>query len=629
MAPAASCGPTSASPARPGLASDGNATILQALPDGAAGISARKRIDTALTSGSLDAVGLHLRAADGAPLWVDARVGRLGDRLLWTLTDVSPTRFLATQARRQGELLDTAQEFGRLGLWERRIPSGEGRWDRHVFGFWGLDPADGTPSFENAIERIHPEDRVKMNYLESTRRAGRYAQRYRVVHPDGRTRWIHSQWEVKNGPSGEPDRAVGIMMDDTEAYDSARALDDVSAQLKMTVELGNISVWRHDLRTQRMYYSYRAFELLQMEPRREGLSIDEVRALIHPDDVPGVLASAEQALQSDQPTDMEARYRRRDGRYRYVMTRRVVERNNRGEPLAFVGVALDVTEAVEHRRNADELARRLEAASQAAGMGLWATARDPQETDWNAQMYVLFDHFTPPRVPDFTEWLTRSVHPDDLARVGTRAHRYLTTGDGPFELEFRTLRRDGSIRWIVMRADRDRSQGNRRRFLGVALDVTDHHATVDALRDASERASLIARYAGIGMWEARLDGSPERWDDQMFHMRGLSPRSGVLSREERMARVHPDDLAQLPRFAHGRRGRHAADVVRIPLADAGRPLGAGSPRARRWSTTTPACRCAASASTGTSPRPSRPSWRASRPRSPSARCRRSRSSSRA
>ena len=528
-----------------GLASDGSATILQALPDGAAGIPARKRIDTALTSGTLDAVGLHLRAADGAPLWVDARVGRLGDRLLWTLTDVSPTRFLATQARRQGELLDTAQEFGRLGLWERRIPSGEGRWDRHVFGFWGLDPADGTPSFENAIERIHPEDRVRMNYLESTRRAGRYAQRYRVVHPDGRTRWIHSQWEVKNGPNGEPDRAVGIMMDDTEAYDSARALDDVSAQLKMTVELGNISVWRHDLRTQRMYYSDRAFELLQMEPRREGLSIDEVRALIHPDDVPGVLASAEQALHSDQPTDMEARYRRRDGSYRYVMTRRVVERNSRGEPLAFVGVALDVTEAVEHRRNADELARRLEAASQAAGMGLWATARDPRETDWNAQMYALFDHFTPPRVPDFTEWLTRSVHPDDLARVGARAHRYLTTGDGPYEIEFRTLRRDGSVRWIVMRADRDRSQGNRRRFLGVALDVTDHHATVDALRDASERASLIARYAGIGMWEARLDGSPERWDDQMFHMRGLSPRSGVLSREERMARVHPDDLAQL------------------------------------------------------------------------------------
>ncbi|MDQ2733695.1 MAG: PAS domain-containing protein, partial [Pseudomonadota bacterium] len=497
-----------------GLAADGSAALLDATPRGAAGTTSRTRLAAALSEGRLDIVGLQLQAADRAALWVDARARRLGVRMLWTFTDVSPTRFLATQARRQGELLDTAQEFGRLGLWERRIPSGEGRWDRHVFGFWGLDPADGTPSFTDAIARIHPEDRAKMNYVESTHRAGRYAQRYRVIHADGRTRRIHSQWEVKNGPNGEPDRAVGIMMDDTEAYASARALDDVSAQLKMAVELGNIAIWRHDLRSQRMYYSDRAFDLLQMPARPEGLSIAEVRALIHPDDLPGVLESAEQALHSDQPTDMEARYRRSDGTWRYVMTRRVVERGRDGQPLAFIGVALDVTEAVLHRRHADELARRLEAASQAAGMGLWTTARDPQETDWNAQMYALFDHFQPPTLPSFTEWLTRSVHPDDLSRVGAEAHAFLSAVDGPpLELEFRTLRRDGGVRWIVMRADRDRAQIERRRFLGVAMDVTEHHAAVDALRDASERASLIARYAGIGMWEARLDGSPERWDD--------------------------------------------------------------------------------------------------------------------
>jgi PAS domain S-box-containing protein len=528
-----------------GLAVDGSATLFEALPDGAPGAGAKKRLDEALASGNLDAVGLHLRAADGAALWVDARARRLGLHLIWTLVDVSPTRFLATQARRQGEMLDTAQEFGRLGLWERRIPSGEGRWDRHVFGFWGLDPANGTPSFADAIEHIHPEDRARMNYVESTRQAGRYAQRYRVIQPGGRTRWIHSQWAVKNGPSGQPDRAVGIMMDDTDAYDAASALGDVSAQLKMAVELGNIAIWRHDLRSQRMYYSDRAFDLLQMEVRPEGLSIDEVRALIHPEDLPGVIASAEQALRSDQPTDMEARYRRKDGSFRYVMTRRVVERDADGEPLAFVGVALDVTEAVFDRHHADTLARRLEAASQAAGIGLWTTSDNPPHTDWNAQTFAIFDVFAPPAVPEFSDWLRRGVHPDDRVRVGNAAHTYLTAGDGPFELEFRTIRRDGSVRWVVMRADRDRAVTDQRRFLGVALDVTEHHAAVDALRDASERASLIARYAGIGMWEARLDGSPERWDDQMFHLRGLSPRSGVLSREARMAMVHPDDLPRV------------------------------------------------------------------------------------
>ncbi|HZV92296.1 MAG TPA: PAS domain-containing protein, partial [Caldimonas sp.] len=527
-----------------GLVADGRANLLQAIAGGSAGETTRRRLQAGLDDDGIDATGLRLAGSNGADLWVDARARRVGDQVLWTFTDVTSTRFLANQARRQGELLDTAQEFGRLGVWERKIPSGEGRWDRHVFGFWGLDPAGGTPSFVDAIERIHPEDREKMNYLESTRRAGRYSQRYRVIHPDGRTRWIHSQWEVKNGPAGVPDRAFGVMMDDTEAYEAARALVDVSAQLKMAVELGNIAIWRHDLRTQRMYYSNRAFDLLQMPTRSEGLSIDEVRALIHPEDIPGVIESAERALKSDRPTDMEARYRRKDGSYRYVMTRRVVERDAAGQPIAFVGVALDVTEAVLHRRHADALARRIEAASKAAGIGLWTTSDKPPHTDWNTQTFAIFD-VDPPVVPDFSHWLRRCVHPDDRTRVGNAAHAYLAHGDGPFEIEFRTVRRDGGVRWVVMRADRDRESTDQRRFLGVALDVTDHHAAVDALRAASERATLIASYAGIGMWEGMLDGSPVRWDAQMFHLRGLSPEAAVPSRDERLARVHPDDRQQL------------------------------------------------------------------------------------
>ncbi|MGZ5249460.1 MAG: PAS domain-containing protein [Caldimonas sp.] len=528
-----------------GLPDGGRTNLMRCTPDGAAGESSRQRLAAALAAGRLDPTGLRLRAADGSALWVDARASHFAGRMLWTFSDATATHLLAAQARRQSELLDTAQEFGRLGLWERKIPSGEGRWDRHVFGFWGLDPVAGTPSYEEAIQRIHPDDRAVMTYAESTQRAGRYSQRYRVIHPDGRTRWIHSQWEVKDGPQGVPDRAIGIMMDDTEVYAAARALGDVNAQLKLAVDLGQIAIWRHDLRTERIYYSDRAFELLGLAPRAEGLSVEEVRSYVHPEDLPLVLRSAKEALRSDQPNDVEARYRGSDGRWRYVMTRRVVERDADGRPIAFLGVLLDVTDRIEQRHQADRLARRLEAASRAAGIGLWTTTDDPDETDWNAQMFALFDRCTPPEVPTFGEWLRLCVHPDDRGRVGRESHLYLSAAEGPHEIEFRTLRRDGSVRWIVMRADLDRAASGRRRVLGVAMDVTDQHAALDALRDASERASIIARHAGIGMWEAWLDGSPERWDEQMFHLRGLTPRAQAPDREERMASVHPDDRARV------------------------------------------------------------------------------------
>ncbi|HEY4956229.1 MAG TPA: PAS domain-containing protein, partial [Caldimonas sp.] len=437
-------------------------TLLDFTPPGASGSEGRLSFARMLSSQGPDAGTIELRGVAGESFWVEVHSARFGARILWTLTDVTRARVLATRAARQDELLDTAQEFGRLGIWEREIPSGEGRWDQHVFGFWGIDPAEGTPNYSDAIQRIHPEDRARMLYAESTRRAGRYAQRYRVIHPDGKTRWIHSQWEVRNGPRGTPNRALGVMMDDTEAYDAARALSDVNAQLKMAVDLGKIAIWRHDLRTGRMHYSDLAYELLGMAPRAEGLSIDEVRSFIHPDDIPMVLASAQQALASSEPTDMEARYRRADGSWRYVLTRRVVERDGAGRPVAFLGVALDMTERVEHLRHAEELARRLDAASRAAGVGIWTSTAEPGEVDWNAQMFALFDRYQPPTPPTFKRWISECVHPGDRERVAREARAYFESGDQPFEVELRSLRKDGSVRWIVLRADVDRIHTDRR-----------------------------------------------------------------------------------------------------------------------------------------------------------------------
>ncbi|MGZ8261101.1 MAG: PAS domain-containing protein, partial [Caldimonas sp.] len=139
-------------------------------------------------------------------------------------------------------------------------------------------------------------------------------------------------------------------------------------------------------------------------------------------------------------------------------------------------------------------------------------------------------------------WLRDSVHAGDRQRVGQRVHAHFISGDQPFDIEFRALRRDGNVRWIVMRADIDRVHTGPRRVLGIAMDVTERHHALEALREASQRAALITSHAGIGTWDVAADGS-EHWDAQMFHLRGLEPRERAPSREERMALVHPDDVA--------------------------------------------------------------------------------------
>ncbi|TXC66319.1 PAS domain S-box protein [Piscinibacter aquaticus] len=468
-----------------------------------------------------------------------ARAHAVPDGTAWQLEDLGPRR----EAARLRELLDIAQEFGRLGLWEREIGSGRGRWDRHVFDFWGLDASQGTPDLHEATRFIHPDDQFADTFGQSMAVPGRYSQHYRVLRPDGTVCRIHSQWEVKAGPSGRPERVVGVMMDDTEVYELARSLGDASAQLKLAVELADIAIWRHDLRTDRMHYNDRAFAVLGIEPRPDGLSIDEVRSYIHPDDLPEVIASAQRALASDRPTDMQARYRRSDGSWRHVLTRRVVQRGPDGAPLAFLGVALDLTDQVENQREATELALRLEMATSAAGVGIWT--RDPQTEagEWNAEMFAL-NGLSPDRgVPSRREWVEEIIHPDDRPRMRHVREQLLESPEGMVEHEYRIVRPDGQVRWLVNRARR-MPWGGRTMIFGVTLDITERRQAEQALRSSDQRAALAVRSAGIGTWEVDFESGTERWDEQMFRLRGLEPRREPPSREDRLAMVHPADRSR-------------------------------------------------------------------------------------
>ena len=413
-----------------------------------------------------------LRTVHGAALWVRARVAPLGEERLWTLQDITATRALAAQTQRLSELLELAQEFGRLGVWEREIPSGKGRWDRHVFGFWGIEENEATPDHAYAKSRVHPADQNDY-YLESTRQAGRYAKHYRVLHADGSLRWIHSQWEVKNSPQGVPVRTIGIMMDDTIVHDLARSRDAAAAELRLVTRLADIVIWRHDFKTERIHYDDHAFQVLGIPYRPDGLGIDEARAPTHPDDVAKLAASSAHALATGEPIDVEVRHRRADGVWRYIMVRRVIERGPDGEPLGFVGILLDVTERHQalaapacgertlgadrapcrHRHLAHGCRRRADLGCPDVGAARPGATRAGRALDRQERLAL--------------------VHPDDRARViDASPDRIDAAGSSAYE--FRVRWPDGSYRWLASRsAPLIEPDGGSTRRVGVNWDITE------------------------------------------------------------------------------------------------------------------------------------------------------------
>src|SRR5574337_1279838 len=172
-APSTEPNPPSAAPIGP-VAGDATLT-LDALPVASAlcsadgrllGSNARMRIllgsgapdvpiPDALGLGPDDAQTLREALAHGGstkPLhggsggWWTASIEVLpGDRRVLALLPADAQQQAEAEARRLAEWLEAAQDFGRLGVWERDLRTLQGRWDRHMHRFWGLPDDTGTP----------------------------------------------------------------------------------------------------------------------------------------------------------------------------------------------------------------------------------------------------------------------------------------------------------------------------------------------------------------------------------------------------------------------------------------------------------------------------------------------------
>jgi PAS domain S-box-containing protein len=439
---------------------------------------------------------------------------------------------------------DLLRADGRIGLWTLDPARGTALLDPAARRLWALPDAPQATTLDELRQRLAPTDRARwdaalasLRGLSEARAAAADPLQVTVLHPDGRARAMALRWRRAPGVA-----ATGWLATIAEAV-VPRAdwpADSAEAQLALAAELGDLAVWRHDLAGGRMQFNDQAFRILGIPPRPEGLSVAEVRALVHPEDLQGVLSSAEAALNSDRPTDLEARYRRADGRWREVLTRRRVQRDAGGRPIAFVGVALDVTERLEQQRRAEEATRRFELVTRAAGIGHWTLEGSADRATWGPALRAIYGLADDEPVPTWHEWIARDVHPQDRDTVRRAFAEWSASGRESLDLVFRILRRDGSVRQVISHT-RVEARAPTPLLFGVVIDVSERVGIEQALRSARERARLAAHAAGIATWEQALNGDVAYWDEQMWTLRGHAPQPGSMSEAERLACVHPED----------------------------------------------------------------------------------------
>lgn len=265
----------------------------------------------------------------------------------------------------KAELLHLAGNLLGLGHWRYDFLSGQVTWSDEVYRIHGLDRATFDPSFHDALNSYHPDDRpIILRHVEHARATGKgYDCQLRLVRADGSERLTQSTGRCLLDDDGVPIALFGVFQDITDKHIADQRLRESEERFRLLASNATDIVTECDLSGRFRYVSPAVTAVT-------GYTQDEVVGKLaldfaHPDDRDRVEKEIALALRSPGVTQIEHRHIRKDGTVIWIQSRpRLAIDPLTGKPGAVTDVMRDITaqkamqaDLIAARAAADEASR--------------------------------------------------------------------------------------------------------------------------------------------------------------------------------------------------------------------------------------------------------------------------------
>ncbi|SEM05682.1 PAS domain S-box-containing protein [Blastococcus sp. DSM 46786] len=224
-----------------GPLSDSLCTVTAALPAGEALVVPDARADERVRdlppvrSGTVGSyLGTVLTDPTGAPVgalcvfdpeprpWASSEIATLRQLAGSVMTEL---QLAALLRRSEGDRIrwELATEAGGVGTWDWDQETGELTWDEQLIAMFGYGSEDFGRTIDAFDARLHPEDAewVAEALQQAVGTGGEYDATYRIVRPDGETRWIHAHGRALVDGGGRTTRILGTAYDVTGEREEA------------------------------------------------------------------------------------------------------------------------------------------------------------------------------------------------------------------------------------------------------------------------------------------------------------------------------------------------------------------------------------------------------------------------
>jgi len=472
----------------------------------------------------------HTAVGTGTPYENIARVRRAGGEYRWTLsrarplrddfgkiikwygtdTDIEDQMRAEVALRRSEAYLAEAQRLSHTGSWAWDVRRRETvYWSSEAYRIYGFDPEKDALSDQAIRDRIHPEDRRRID--ETWERALRDREgvdlEHRLLMPDGSVKYLHVVAHVLGDKSGSFE-FVGAVMDVTEQHAARAALQKAFDELKksgdhlrLVIDTIPALVWSALPDGSMDFVSQRWLT-------HTGLSLEQALGwgwtrAYHPEDR-SFFEIWRASLASGEPAEAEARIRGADGKYRWFLVPYVPLRDEAGSIVKWYGTCVDI----EDRKSVEDALRRSESylaeAQKLTHTGSWAWRVAGREALHLSEEWYRIYGFDPKKGLSAWEDRMQRIHPEDRAKLREKTDRAVAEKTD-YEVEHRILLPDGTVKYThtighpVLNAT-----GDVVRFVGTMMDVTAAKRAEEELHKTQAELAHVTRVTTLGELTASI-----------------------------------------------------------------------------------------------------------------------------
>jgi PAS domain S-box-containing protein len=343
---------------------------------------------------------------------------------------------------------------------------------------------------------VHEEDLQKCLkiYTEAFDARKAFVMQYRLKRYDGEYRWVSDQGVPRYDSKGDFAGYIGSCVDVTDLITKDEALREFEERVVLAAEATHHGVWELDTATNELWMSDKARTLFQFDPEAR-LDLAMVQRRVHPDDRALRESAIKEAIETEGDYALEYRVSLPDGNLRWISGRGRCVTGKHGKGKRLIGVSVDITP----QKEAQDLFRL---AAEGSHLGVWHWDEVAKTLTWDGATRDMFGVSADGEITIDTFY--RALHPDDAERV-KQTWRQALELRLPYQIEFRTQRTDGTIRWVDARGRGYYDEAGKPLWMtGVLFDITDRKEAELQAQQNRDELSHLSRVAVMGELTASI-----------------------------------------------------------------------------------------------------------------------------